>query len=211
MARAWALTGRTLGDLAAERALPFAGREGARTKGKTGELLEQILGATGGAAAVHDFPELGVELKTVPIDGRSVPRECTYVCKLPLADADRSEWATSWAKAKLARVLWVPIVTGDAGHAPAVGTPLLWSPTAEQLAVLGADFDEALGAVALGGVEALSSRTGRWLHVRPKAASSRARTWSVGRDADWVRAIPRGFYLRTQFTGAILRDPAALP
>ena len=35
-ARARALTGRTLDDLAAEHALPFAGRAGARTKGKTG-------------------------------------------------------------------------------------------------------------------------------------------------------------------------------
>ena len=61
-ARAGALAGRALGDLAAEHALAFAGREGAHTKGKTGELVERILGASGGSAAVDDFPDLGVEL-----------------------------------------------------------------------------------------------------------------------------------------------------
>ena len=56
LARAREMTGRTLSSLAAERALPFEARGGARTKGKTGTLVEQLLGATGGSAAVHDFP-----------------------------------------------------------------------------------------------------------------------------------------------------------
>ena len=60
-----------------------------------------------------------------------------------------------------------------------------------------------MGRVATGGVEALDARAGRWLHVRPKAASSRARTWSPGEDASArIATNPRGFYLRTLFTRA---------
>ncbi len=208
-ARARALRGRTLEDLAAEHGLPFAGRTGARTKGKTGELVEALLGAEGGSAAAHDFPELGVELKTIPVDARLAPRESTYVCTLPLAEADRLEWETSWVRAKLACVLWVPIVTGDG---PArIAEPALWRPTPEQLAILAADFDDILGAIAMGGIEQLTARTGRWLQVRPKGASARDRTWSVAADDSWALAMPRGFYLRTTLTGALLRDVRAAP
>jgi DNA mismatch repair protein MutH len=209
--RARALAGRTLGDLAAEHGLAFAGRAGARTKGKTGQLIERILGASGGSAAVHDFPALGVELKTIPVSSQLRPRESTYVCTIALADADRAEWETSWARAKLSHVLWVPIVLGDRAESARVGEPRFWTPTGAQLAVLAADFEDIMGAIALGGIERLTARTGRWLQVRPKGATSRDRTWSVAAEESWVETVPRGFYLRTIFTGALLVDPAALP
>ncbi|HEY2511342.1 MAG TPA: MutH/Sau3AI family endonuclease [Polyangiaceae bacterium] len=209
--RARALAGRTLADVAAEHALPFEGRTGVRTKGKTGQLLERILGATGGAAAVHDFPELGVELKTIPVDCDLRPLESTYVCTLPLGDAERAEWSTSWVRAKLGRVLWLPIVLAAENRDASIGAPVFWQATAPQMDVLAGDFAEILGLVTLGGIERLTARTGRWLHVRPKAASSRERTWSVGADNGWVSTVPRGFYLRTRFTGSLLRDPTAVP
>jgi DNA mismatch repair protein MutH len=211
-ARARALAGRTLDDLAAEHGLSFGGRTGARTKGKTGTLIEQILGASGGSAAVHDFPTLAIELKTIPVSLALKPRESTYVCTLPLADADRAEWVTSWVRAKLAHVLWVPIVTGEeTGESARVGEPRFWRPTPEQLAVLAADFEEIMGTIALGGIDRLTARSGRWLQVRPKGASSRDRTWSVAAEESWVETIPRGFYLRTKLTGALLEDLAAVP
>lgn len=211
LARASALEGRTVGEIAAALGVPLG--SGARTKGQAGALLEQVLGATGGSAAVPDFPALGVELKTVPVDGRGAPRESTYVCTLPLADADRAEWSTSWARRKLACVLWVPLVTAapvePAG--PRVGRAVLWRPTREQEAVLAADFDEIVGLVGAGNVEALDARVGRWLQARPKAAHGGVRTAAFGPGDERIVALPRGFYLRARFTGAILRDPAAVP
>jgi DNA mismatch repair protein MutH len=60
-------------------------------------------------------------------------------------------------------------------------------------------------------VEALTAHTGTWLQVRPKAKDGSARTLAWSPDGDPIATTPRGFYLRTSFTGAILRDPAALP
>ncbi|APR87841.1 DNA mismatch repair endonuclease MutH [Minicystis rosea] len=210
--RAHALEGRTLGDLAAAVGVSFAGG-GLRTKGKLGEVIERALGATGGSAAVPDFPALGVELKTIPLDARGEPRESTFVCAFSLADADRAEWATSWARRKLARVLWVPIDTqaGSAIETRRIGAPVLWRPTPAQEAVLAEDFDTIMGLVGIGRVEALDARTGRFLQARPKAAHGRVRTRAYGPEGEPIEALPRGFYLRTRFTGAILRDPAALP
>ncbi len=207
--RARRLAGRTLGAVADDLAIDLAA-DTVRTKGKFGALLERVLGATGTGAA-RDFPEIEVELKTVPIGSRG-PLESTYVCHLPLADADRAAWPTSWARAKLACVLWIPIWAEDADwRRRKIGRPLLWAPTPEQDAVLAHDFDEIVGAIGAGHVEGLTARTGRWLQLRPKAAHGGVRTTIRGADGEVVSTVPKGLYLRARFTGAILRDPGACP
>ncbi|AUX42019.1 DNA mismatch repair protein [Sorangium cellulosum] len=210
--RAAALAGLTLADLARAlgRAIP---RGGARTKGAAGALVERALGATAGSTSRPDFPHLGIELKTIPVDAAGAPQESTFVCSISLSDADRAEWETSRARAKLAQVLWVPIVAaqGRPSEERRLGTPLLWRPTRAQEHVLRADFDELMGLIGIGAIEGLTAHAGRWLQVRPKAASGQSRTLAFGRDGELIAALPRGFYLRPGFTGAILSDPAALP
>jgi DNA mismatch repair protein MutH len=212
LARAKALVGASVGEIAASLGVSSAG-EAVRTKGTPGAILGLALGATGGSSKVHDFPELGVELKTIPIDLRGVPVESTYVCTLSLADAETQEWEDSWVRAKLSRVLFVPLVAGEGVPWPErrVATPVMWSPTAEQDSVLRSDFDDVVGLVGIGRIEELTAHRGRWLQVRPKAANGRVRTVAYGADGESIETIPRGFYLRTRFTGAILRDATATP
>jgi DNA mismatch repair protein MutH len=209
VARAYALAGCAVDTLARTWGMRVDGAP-VSTKGKVGELVERALGATGGAAATWDFPALQVELKTIPLDERGVPRESTFVCAVSLLDAERAEWETSWVRAKLARVLWVPIGVGADGS-KRIGQARLWSPSAEQQGILKDDFDEILGRVAAVGIEGLSARVGRWLQLRPKAAHGLVRTRAPGSDGGLVETVPRGFYLRARFTGAILRDGIALP
>lgn len=207
-ARAEALRGRTLDEVAAGLGRVAPGG-GLHAKGKTGELIERALGASAGSAGVPDFPHLGIELKTIPLGVSGAPEESTFVCTIDLADAERAEWMESRARAKLAAVLWVPL-HGD-GASRRIGEPLLWRPTPAQEAGLRSDFEEIMGLVGIGGIEALTARVGRWLQVRPKAASGRARTLAHGPDGELIATVPRGFYLRARFTGALLRDPAATP
>jgi len=210
--RARSLEGRTIDEIARELGLSTAG-EAVRTKGRPGEILERALGATGGSTKVVDFPELGVELKTVPVDERGVPIESTYVCTLPIAEADALEWETSWVRKKLARVLFVPLRTrdGEAWPQRIVGAPLLWSPTAAQEDVLRADFDDVVGLIGVGRIEELTAHLGRWLQVRPKARDGSKIGVAFGPENEAIAAVPRGFYLRARFTGAILADPGATP
>lgn len=211
--RALALGGRTLVELetllAADHSAPMRKR-----KGKTGQLIERALGASAGSLSTPDFVGLGVELKTIPVDLAGRPRESTFVSSFSVADAERAEWASSSVRAKLAHVLFVPVVYPDTtrdDRRARLGTPLLWQPSAEQESVLRADFDDLMGLIALGGIEALTAKLGLWLQVRPKAAHGGVRTRAYGPDGEYLETIPRGFYLRARFTGALLRDPRALP
>ena len=209
VARAAALRGWSVDALAESIGLPV-GPWGARTKGKVGQLVERALGATGGSKRAWDFPELRIELKTVPVDERGVPRESTFVCGVSLLDAEHQEWANSWARAKLSRVLWVPIEFRP-GRAVSVGQALLWSPSADQERILAQDFEDILGRVGIGDIEATTARVGRWLQLRPKAAHGRVRTLAPDADGGLIPTVPRGLYLRTIFTRAILQDPAGRP
>lgn len=211
LARARRLAGRTLGELAAELgvAVPADLR---RHKGWVGQLIEQALGASASSLAAPDFEAIGVELKTLPVDSRGLPRESTYVCTVPL-EAAGEDWEHSWLRRKLARVLWLP-VQAEKGLALAprrIGSPLLWSPAPEEETLLRRDWEELTERILLGELEQISARHGEVLQIRPKAADSRAMRHAVGTDGERVLTNPRGYYLRTTFTAAILRRHFVLP
>jgi DNA mismatch repair protein MutH len=210
--RAQRLAGRTVTEVASSLGLPVPGT-GAHAKGTLGNLVEKALGASAGSAAAPDFPHLGIELKTIPVDRSGRPLESTFVCTISLCNADLASWETSVVHAKLSHVLWLPIVTerGRPAGDRQIGRPLFWRPTREQETILRADFDDLMGLIGIGGVEGLTARAGRWLQVRPKAATGRSRAWSFGPEGEPISTVPRGFYLRARFTGALLGDPSAVP
>lgn len=206
VARALTLEGRRLGDLANDARFEL-GPGGVRSKGKPGALLEALLGATGGSSAVHDFAHLGVELKSLPVGPEGMPLESTYVCRVPLGDAESEEWETSWVRSKLSRVLFVPIVARERKQPFAerrVGHAFLWTPSPDEDRMLRADFEDIMGAVALGAVEHLTAHVGQLLQCRPKAADGSARTRLWGPEGESIDTIPRGFYLRPSFTRGLL-------
>ena len=209
--RAREMAGQPLAALARGQAVtvPVDSR---RAKGWAGQLIEAYLGATAGSLSEPDFQLIGVELKTIPVNARGEPRESTYVCTVPLMGESSVDWHGCNVQRKLARVLWVPIVT-DKATAPGdriIGWPLLWSPSPEQASDLQADWQELMDMVCLGELESISAHHGTCLQIRPKAANSRARSWGIGESGEHVRTLPRGFYLRSGFTRGILQQHYAL-
>jgi len=210
--RASALAGSSLAELAARLNAPVP-PDLRRAKGFVGSLVERALGATAGSRALPDFPELGIELKTLPVDRSGAPVESTFVCTIPLTEIGQVEWADSRVRRKLLRVLWVP-VEGER-QIPVgerrLGQALLYRLTQEDEAVLRADWEELSGVIGRGHVEALTGHLGQSLQIRPKAAHSRARRLGIDADGVPFAALPRGFYLRPSFTRALLARHFALP
>ncbi|HEY6555766.1 MAG TPA: DNA mismatch repair endonuclease MutH [Polyangiaceae bacterium] len=212
MARARALSGMSLGELARRFGVAVPEAQ-LRAKGWVGQLLERALGATAGSRAKPDFEALGIELKTLPVDGRGQPKESTFVCTVALTEIGQVEWEHSRVRRKLARVLWVPVEA-----APALplaqrrfGEPLLWSPDPEEEAELRFDWEELAGRIGVGELEAITGHFGKHLQLRPKAAHSRVRRRGLDEDGAYVEAPPRGFYLRPSFTHGLLRKHYAPP
>lgn len=205
LSQAQQLAGYSLGELAAMAKLPVP-PDLKRDKGWIGVLLEIWLGASAGSKPEQDFAALGVELKTIPIDSNGRPLETTFVCVAPLTGNSGVTWETSHVRHKLKRVLWVP-VEGERSIPLAerrVGAPLLWSPNEEEEHQLRMDWEELMDLIVLGQVERITARHGEVLQLRPKAANSKALTEAVGLHGEPIMTLPRGFYLKKNFTTTLL-------
>jgi DNA mismatch repair protein MutH len=204
--RSLALAGLRLGEIARiyDYALPSRPRQ---AKGWTGQLLEYCLGATAGSAAEPDFQAISVELKTIPVNQFGQPRESTYVCMVPLDGVDETSWHTSWVRRKLARVMWLPIESGNdiPFEERRVGTAILWSPDPQQEHCLQTDWEEHMELIQLGRIEEISAHHGTCLQIRPKAANRHALRTTTNEVGEQVKTLPRGFYLRPRFTAGILQ------
>lgn len=205
--RAHQMAGLSLGQLAAGLSWPVPANL-RRDKGWIGQLIEQELGALAGSRPEQDFLHLGVELKTIPIDSRGKPLETTYVCVAPLMDVGGLRWEQSLVKHKLEQVLWIP-VEGERSIPLAdrrIGTPVLWRPSMTESEQLRQDWEEIMELIAIGKVTGLTARHGEVLQLRPKAANAAAKTECIMEDGTIGLTNPRGFYLKTNFTQAILRQ-----
>ncbi|BCO17682.1 DNA mismatch repair protein MutH [Alteromonas sp. KC3] len=207
LARCHAIAGLTLGELAdmANVAIPANLQ---RHKGWPGMLIEKWLGASAGSKPQQDFPELGIELKTIPIDGQFAPLETTYVCFAPLLMTPGITWETSNVRNKLQQVLWLPVE--GARHIPLaerrVATGFYWRPSEEEDQLLKDDWEELTEQIITGNVESITSRQGNALHIRPKAANGKVLTDALNPDGERIKTRPRGFYLRKTFTHRIMMN-----
>jgi len=206
LARCQAIAGLSLGELAhmANVVIPANLQ---RHKGWPGMLVELWLGASAGSKPQQDFPELGVELKTLPIDTHGLPLETTYVCFAQLLMPPGMTWETSNVRNKLQQVLWLPI-EGDRSIPLAdrrVASGFLWRPNHEENAVLKTDWQELTDAIVTGNIDTITARQGEALHIRPKAANGSVLTDAFGHEGEKIKTRPRGFYLRKSFTAQILQ------
>jgi DNA mismatch repair protein MutH len=205
--RARTIAGQRLSDLAQQQGhtLPADLRQ---AKGWTGQLLELVLGADAASLAEPDFRALGVELKTLPVLANGQPKESTYVCTVPLQSEGGSSWQQSWVRRKLQCVLWLPVEADPAIPLPQrrVGSALLWQPSARQQTILQQDWEEHMDLILLGRIDEISAHQGTYLQVRPKAADHTALRTTTDSEGNSVKTLPRGFYLRTQFTAEILAE-----
>lgn len=205
--RSQTIAGLTLGEIAIEAGIQIP-KNLKKEKGWAGLLLEQVLGASAGSKPEPDFPHLGVELKSLPIDRFGKPLETTFVCVAPLTGLVGATWQTSHIRNKLAHVLWVPVIAER--EIPIaeriVGTPFLWQPSPEQEQLLAQDWQELTDMIVLGNVENIAGKHGQVLQLRPKAANSQAKTKAFDKHGRPFMTLPRGFYLKTQFTQMLLNQ-----
>ncbi len=176
-------------------------------KGWIGQLLEKALGATAGSLPEPDFQQLGIEMKTLPVNRQGQPQESTYVCTVPLQNNHNLNWEQSWVRNKLKHVLWIPVESEK--DLPVterrIGQAILWSPSPEQEKILQQDWEELMDLVCTGQLANISAKQGTYLQIRPKAANANSLVNTEDEEGNAALTLPRGFYLRSVFTQQILK------
>ncbi|XQW85735.1 DNA mismatch repair endonuclease MutH [Thalassotalea piscium] len=205
--RAYAISGLTLGQIADQAGIKVP-KNLNKEKGWIGLLLEHVLGASAGSKPEPDFPHLGIELKSLPINHLGKPLETTFVCVAPLTGLTGVVWENSHLKNKLARVLWVPVISQR--EIPiaerVVATPFIWSPNFEEEQQLAQDWQELTDMIVLGKVEQINGKSGTILQLRPKAANASVKTKAFNHKGEPFLTLPRGFYLKTAFTQRLIHQ-----
>lgn len=177
-----------------------------RRKGWAGLAIELALGTTAGTKSIPDFSELGIELKTLPLNEKGKPAESTFVTSIPLLTIHQQSWVTSQCYAKLKRVLWLPI-EGDQKipfEHRRIGRGFLWSPNQAEEAILAADWHELVSMIGMGRLDEIHAGIGQYLQVRPKAANAKSLCYGFDSEGSKILTLPRGFYLRSRFTEQII-------
>ena len=175
-------------------------------KGWFGQAIELALGADAGSRSEPDFTNLGIELKTLPINQMGKPAESTFVTTIPLLTIHKQVWATSQCLAKLRRVLWLPFESDASipfSHRR-IGQAVLWSASKQDEAILEKDWSELSFMIGTGKLSEIDSSMGHYLQVRPKAANAKSLCYGYDEEGSKVLTLPRGFYLRARFTDKIL-------
>lgn len=205
LSHAQQLAGLTLGELAAQVNINVP-ENLIREKGWIGLLLEKVLGASAGSLPIPDFPDLGIELKTLPINRQGKPLETTFVCVAPLTGLTGITWENSHLKNKLRKVLWIPVISERSIPVSErlVCTPFLWVPSPEEESILSQDWQELTDMITLGRVEEINAKFGQVLQLRPKAAHSKITTQAFNANGEPFLTLPRGFYIRIEFTQKLL-------
>lgn len=206
MQRAYAIAGKSIAEIAhgLHKAIPA---DLTRAKGFVGQLLELALGTDAQQLDQPDFVQLGIELKTLPIDLQGKPRESTFICTASLP-ATETEFFNSRVWRKIAQILWIPIASLPQQPLAErrLGTPLLWSPSAELTQALKQDWEELTTLLKLGHFDAISAHQGQYLQIRPKAANAKTFVQVIDHHGDTISTVPKGFYARTKLTQQIIQQ-----
>ncbi|MCA0403099.1 MAG: DNA mismatch repair endonuclease MutH [Proteobacteria bacterium] len=179
-----------------------------KRKGWLGTAVELALGTTAGTKPLPDFDNLGIELKTIPINLARKPIESTFITSISLLTIHQETWLTSQCFAKLKKVLWLPI-EGDKNipfTERRIGRGFLWSPSKEDARYLQEDWQELTFMIGAGQLEKIDATYGKYLQVRPKAANAKSLCYGFDEAGNKIPTLPRGFYLRTLFTAKIMDE-----
>lgn len=178
----------------------------AHRKGFIGQCIERALGASAGSKPIPDFPELDIELKTIPVGKERQALESTFVCSISFEQIAKESFETSLCYKKLRRVLWIPIEGDTVIPYPErrLGLGFLWSMDAQERSIIQQDWQELSDYIRFGEFDAISAHLGEYLQIRPKAANSQKHKNAIDAEGERIRTLPLGFYLRPAFTNGIL-------
>lgn len=176
-------------------------------KGWAGHCLEALLGASEKNSPGVDFPQWGVELKTLPLSEHFQVVENTFLSKVTLPFHEGG-FQSSQLYQKMRCIFWVPLIApkGAPLEQRVIGKGFLWEMSPKERDIFEQDWDELTFFIRQGQFSDLCAHLGTALHIRPKAANSRDKVRIQTPDGGSSLIVPIGFYLRRSFTQELINN-----
>lgn len=205
--KAKSIIGYSIGDIAKKIKFQITDKA-KKNKGFIGCIIEKFFGVHPTNKKIIDFPKIGVELKTIPINKYGFPKENTFVCMASLIKNTEILWENSYICQKLSSVLWIPIESNRLIPLEnrRIGYPKLWIPNKIEKEKLKNDWEELMKIIIFGNICNITSDYGLILMLKKKSAHSNIYTQAIGYNGKKITVNPLAFYLRKKFTNLILNS-----
>lgn len=206
--KAKSITGCNIDDVAKKIKYKITKKD-EKNKGLIGQIIEKYFGVYSNNKVDCDFPNIGIELKTIPINKyNGFPKENTFVSMAPLTKNTGVLWENSYVCKKLSSVLWIPIENNLKVSLKfrRIGYPKLWIPNKIEQEKLKNDWEELMKIIVCGNIYSITSEYGNIMMLKKKSSNINIYTQAVGINGQKIMVNPLAFYLRKNFTNLILNN-----
>ena len=162
-----------------------------RRKQAGGDVVEKVLQIAKNSIPKPDLEYLGTEVKTIPLNTRSRPRQWTKISAFNIASVvAEADFRRSSVFAKLRSILFVPVMktNNDAPDFWYLRPSFLWLPTEDQLVRFETDYQVIRTAAVAEDWGGLSSGSGESLTLKTSDKRTRDKSPELKRRAWWLKA-----------------------
>ena len=177
------------------------------SKAKSGAaiLVRRAIGVIDNAAAISEFRERGIRIKIVPVALNGRPYEAMSFPAFNHMEVWKEEWEESDLLEHLNRLLIIPLIRPERTtpkDEQRWGPAFFWSPSADQLQGIEAEWRDYVSRIEAGESRALpSSASTNFIHVRPHARDS----GDIEPAPKVGNVVKKSFWLNTAFLTTLIR------
>lgn len=197
--------GKTIGEIKQELNIE---REKMK-KGASGLIIENLLGIDNNNVADADIPEIGCEVKILPLqknrNGEIKAKEPTAIQMINYFEVANETWETAKLRKKINLTFWVVYLAKNEGKTLnqddyIIIDYFLDHPNNVQNLIFQQDWEEIQSYITKGWSDKLSCSMGHYIEPKTKGANNRDVTDAPDGKGGTIKARRRAFYYKKNYT-----------
>lgn len=196
--------GKTIGQIKEELNI-----ERTMKKGASGLIVENLLGIPNNNRAEPDIPEIGCEIKILPLqrnrDGTIKAKEPTQIQMINYLEVASETWETAKLRNKINLTFWIVYLAKESGklldqNDYVIIDYYLDQPSSIHNSVFKEDWEQIRDYIVKGWADKLSCSMGTYLEPKTKGANNKDVTYAPDGKGGLIKARRRGFYYKKNYT-----------
>lgn len=180
-------------------------------KGASGLIVENLLGLKNNNTADADIPEIGCEVKILPIqinrNGEIKVKEPTQIQMINYFEVANDSWETAKIRKKISLTFWIVYLAKHSSKKLeqdeyVIVDYFLDHPDANKLDVFKNDWESIQSYVLKGWSDKLSCSMGRFIEPKTKGKNNQDKTDAPDGNGGVLKARRRAFYYKKNYTNS---------
>jgi len=201
--------GKTIGELKSELNIERKNMK----KGASGLIVENLLGIRNNNNADADIPEIGCEVKILPIqknrNGEIKAKEPTQIQMINYFEVANEKWETAKVRKKIALTFWVVYLAKENSISLQqdqykIIDYFIDHPNEDRILVFKKDWELIQGFILKGLSDSLSCSMGEYLEPKTKGANNQDKTNAPDGKGGVLKVRRRAFYYKKAYTNGFI-------